>query len=179
MKVDLMKLKEMNWKKNRNRITVAVILLFLLNTVGELTGVRPHLNILSNILNPVFGDKCAPIELELQKLVVEADSVYTIPLNSLTDFEWTELYVISGPRMEGEIEEITGIEYEKIISDDRHQLIFIKYGKIVKGYSSACRNFSWGWLLSTDFDKFSNSSDIRVRKRLVADEWWVYEAVPN
>lgn len=124
-------------------------------------------------------DKCAPIELELQKIVIQADTIYTIPLNSLTNFKWTELYIISGPRMEGEIQEITGVEYKKIINDNTHQLIFIDNNSIVKEYSSSCRNFSWGWLLSSGFDKFTNSSEICVRKRLVADEWWLFEAVPN
>lgn len=124
-------------------------------------------------------NNCAPLEMELQKLVIQGDSIYIIPLNSLIDFEWTELYIISGPRMEGEVQEITGVEYKKIIKDNTHQLMFIDNSRIVKEYSSSCRSFSWGWLMCSGFDKFTNSSDVRVRKRLVDDQWWLYEAVPN
>src|SRR5690554_4511060 len=114
-------------------------------------------------------DKCSPIELEMQKLVVEVDSVYSIPINTLTNFEWTELYVISGPRFPQEVKEITGLEYNKVIQDDRRQLIFIKENKIIKEYSSSCRNFSWGRLTFSKGEvRFLNKDSIYVRRRLVA-----------
>src|SRR5690554_903131 len=125
-------------------------------------------------------DKCSPIELEMQKLVVEVDSVYSIPLNSLTNFEWTELYVISGPRFPQEVKEITGLEYKEVIKDNSRQIIFIKNNNIIKEYSTSCRNFGWGRLKSKhEGVKLLNSSKIRVRKRLIADEWWLYEAVSS
>ena len=153
--------------------------MFLINTIGELTGIRPHLNILSGILSPFF-DKCAPIELELKRSVVETDTVYSIPLNSLTDFEWTEIYVISGPKFPQEVEEITGINYKKIIKDNSRQLIFTKKNEIVKEYSSFCRDFSWSRLtFGKGFHSLHNSSYVHVRKRFVADEWWLYEVVSS
>lgn len=144
-----------------------------------------NINLVSFIIILLFfsscsWDKCAPLEMELKKQIVEADSIYSIPLNNLTNFEWTDLYVISGPRFPQEVKEITGLEYNKVIQDDRRQLIFILGNSIVKEYSSSCRNFSWGRLTFSKGEvRFLNKDSIYVRRRLVADEWWLFEAVPN
>ncbi len=109
--------------------------------------------------------ECNDIELKIKDICVESDTVYTIPLTSLTNFEWDTLYVIAGPTVDNEAGDIIGRkDYKKIIPDGRRQYILVKGNEIVKEYSSFC-NLN----LSTSCIKYKcmylNTSVIKVKKK--------------
>lgn len=109
--------------------------------------------------------ECNDIELKIKEICIKTDSVYIIPLASLTNFEWDVLYVIGGPTIDNEVEEFIGIGYKKTIQDNRRQYIFIKDNQIVKEYSSYC-NLNLSKLPSyTIGKKYLNTSQIFVQKK--------------
>ncbi len=99
-------------------------------------------------------------------LCIKEDSTYTIPLASLTDFEWDALYVISGPTVDNEAGDIIGRkDYKKIIPDNSRQYIFIKNNKIVQEYSSYCNLNLAKSPSHTMGHKYLNTSRIQVQKK--------------
>jgi len=82
--------------------------------------------------------KCNKIELQIKEICTDVDTSYYISLDSLTNFEWDNLYVIGGPTVDNEVEEFIGISYKKVIQDNKRQFIFTKNQKIIKEYSSYC-----------------------------------------
>jgi len=103
--------------------------------------------------------------LQIKGICVKTDTVYAIPLASLTDFEWDTLYVISGPTVDNEAGDIIGIDYKKIIPDNSRQYIFIKGNEIVKEYSSYCNINLSKHPSYTLGHKYSHSSIVNVEKK--------------
>lgn len=111
-------------------------------------------------------EQCNEIELKIKEKCVKTDTVYSIPLASLTDFEWDTLYVISGPTVDNEAGDIIGMDdYKKIIPDNSRQYIFIKDNKIVKEYSSYCNLNLSKHPSYTMGHKYSSTSVIQVQKQ--------------
>ena len=109
--------------------------------------------------------KCNELEQRIMDICVKTDTTYTIPLASLTDFEWDTLYVISGPTVDNEAGDIMErIDYKKIIPDGSRQYIFIKGNKIMKEYSSFC-NLNLSTPCTEYKCKYLNTSVIQVEKK--------------
>lgn len=109
--------------------------------------------------------RCNELEEKIMNVCAETDSTYTIPLASLTDFEWDTLYVISGPTVDNEAGDFIGMDYEKTIPDNSRQYIFVENGKVVKEYSSYCTlNLSALPSYSIGY-KYSSTSQIQVQKK--------------
>jgi len=123
---------------------------------------------------------CNDLELKIKEMCVETDSVYTTPLASLTSFEWEVLYVISGPTVDNEVEELIGISYEEVIQDGERQYIFINDDQIVKEYSSHCDiNLSKHPAYAIG-QKYSNTSLIQVEKKKIKGEvYYQVEEIKN
>ncbi len=109
--------------------------------------------------------ECNEFEQKIMDICLKEDTTYIITLGSLTEFEWDTLYVIGGPTVDNEAGDIIGLEYKKLVPDDRRQYIFIKDRKIVKEYSSYCifdltlpPSYSMGY-------KYLNTSKIQVIKK--------------
>ncbi|KAB1061473.1 hypothetical protein [Salibacter halophilus] len=110
--------------------------------------------------------RCNELEQKIIDICVKKDSTYTIPLASLTNFEWDTLYVISGPTVDNEAGDIIGIDdYKKLIPDGSRQYIFIKRNKIVKEYSSYCSLNLSGKCLHKENCKYLDTSIIQVEKQ--------------
>lgn len=109
--------------------------------------------------------KCNDIELKIKEICVETDSLYTIPLTSLTNFDWDVLYVVGGPTVDDEVEDFIGVSYKKVIQDNRRQYIFIKDGQIVKEYSSYCDINLLEFPSYTIGTKYVNTSRIQIQKK--------------
>lgn len=105
------------------------------------------------------------MEQQLKAICVKPDSVYTISLASLTDFKWDLLYVIDGPTVDNEVEDLIGITYKEVIRDKRRQYIFIRGNQIVQEYSSYCDLNLSKHPSYTIGHKYVNTSLIRVQKR--------------
>ena len=112
------------------------------------------------------SQECNEVEKRIMDICVKTDSIYSVPLASLTDFEWDILYVISGPTVDNEAGDNIGrSDYKKIIPDNTQQYIFVKDDKVVKEYSSYC-NCSLGELsTSISKNKYLNTSIIQVQKK--------------
>jgi hypothetical protein len=118
----------------------------------------------SSCLDSNFKE-CNDLELKIKGLCQTTDSIYMIPIASLTDFKWDELYVISGPTVDDEAEEIIGIDYKGIILDNRRQYIFIKDGKIIKEDCSFCDVTLSGKDQYSLGSKYLYNSVLRVKKK--------------
>jgi hypothetical protein len=116
-------------------------------------------------------DRCSPLEIKLKEICVKADTIYCFPLNSLLDFEWEELYIISGPRFPDEIEEIIGIKYNKVIPDNYRQYIYLKNGKLIKEYRTSCRYINLMMYNENGYTMYNSSSVINIETRLIDEEW--------
>ena len=117
---------------------------------------------------------CNDIESKIKEKCVKTDSLYTIPLASLTTFDWDILYVIGGPTVDNEVEDFIGVSYKKVIPDNRRQYIFVKDREIVKEYSSYCNPNLLELPSYTSGTKYLNSSRIRVQK-IKRSEHFVYK----
>lgn len=124
------------------------------------------------------GRKCAPIEKKIMQICETTDSVYVIPLQNVADFEWAELYIVSGPSFPEEVKEYTGLNYKALIPDDQRQYIFISENKIVKEFSSTCMNIDLHPLhKDKSYVKFFRGDSIQMQKRFNENRPY-YEAIP-
>ncbi len=109
--------------------------------------------------------ECNEFEQKIMDICLKEDTTYIITLGSLTEFEWDTLYVIGGPTVDNEAGDIIGLEYKKLVPDDRRQYIFTKDRKIVKEYSSYCMlNLSVSTRYIDDC-KYLSTSKIQVVKK--------------
>lgn len=109
--------------------------------------------------------ECNDIELKMKEICVDTDTVYTISLASITNFEWDTLYVIGGPTIDNEVEQFIKVSYKNVIQDNRRQYIFVKGNEIVKEYSSYCTlNLSKHPSYEIGH-KYSNTSLVQVEKK--------------
>lgn len=123
--------------------------------------------------------ECSPIERKIKDICVQADTIYAIPLNSLTDFDWEELYIMSGPRFPDEVEEVIGVKYEKIIPDNCYRFIFLNNNKIVNEYSSSCNGIDLDTFWKRkEYTKYYYSSTVYIKT--ILDEGNLYlRAIPH
>ncbi|MGQ3133721.1 MAG: hypothetical protein ACT6RE_17135 [Flavobacteriales bacterium] len=155
MKMDLMKLIGKQWQMTIISIIVVGILSFL-----------------------ACGAQCVPMEKKIMQICEETDSVYVIPLRDVTDFKWSDLYIVSGPSFPEEVKEYIGLDYNTVIQDDHKQYIFIYEDQIVKEFSSTCMNVDLHPLnKGKSYVKLYWNDSIQVQKRLNEGHPY-YEAIP-
>ncbi len=111
---------------------------------------------------------CASLEREIVDRCINVDSVYSIKLASLTQFDWDTVYVIAGPRFPEEVSEITGLDYDEVLQDDHNLYLFIKDGKIAEELISSCR---YRRMLiddthGTGFVTYPNSAIVQIKKQI-------------
>jgi len=117
-----------------------------------------------------FCSCCSKGERMINRICSEPDSVYIYPINFFFGHNWDELYVMSGPREEIEIEEIIGTEYDEgIIPDNTTKLVFVRDGEIVKRHNSCRRIIHWHLChnLEKGYAKLTNTTKIQVSLRFV------------
>ena len=107
---------------------------------------------------------CSKLDSRIKNLQLESDSVYYVPIDSLIDFKWDELYIIPGPSFPCEVEEIIGVDYKKFVNDDSRLQIFLYKKKIVKEYTSRCRGLYYERPLEKGFVKYDNHSVLKIKK---------------
>ena len=109
---------------------------------------------------------CNSFEREIKSKCIKVDTVYSFYLNSLTDFKWDELYIISASSFSDEVEEIIGIKYDKMIDDGSHQYIFVRNSKIVREFSSQCGSITY-YRVQNDraYVKYQSLEQIHVKKQ--------------
>ena len=112
----------------------------------------------------VHYDKCSEWERKIESTCVETDSIYSITFNFFEGVAWEYLYIVSGPRFEGEVSEIIGTPYDKIVQDDSKIFIFLRDGRIVQEFSSSCRKVRLNRIFEDGSAKIQYSDIINVRK---------------
>lgn len=109
---------------------------------------------------------CASIEREIMDRCVKADSVYSIKLNTLTQFDWDTVYVIRGLSFPEEVEGVIGLKYDKVIQDDHTQYIFTKDRKIVKEFTSECLSRRILVGETRGIVKYPNAATVQIKKQI-------------
>ena len=110
---------------------------------------------------------CNDFERKLQGVCVDNDTQYSVGLNTLTDFQWDQLYVVVGPRFPSEVQEIIGVSYTNLIKDGHYNYIFLNEGKIVEEYSSSCNNMSYSHDLTKlqGYVEYNPDDNIKITKK--------------
>lgn len=130
------------------------------------------------ILSCVKRNDCSDFEQKIESVRMETDSLYNVPLRFLENSEWEYLFIIQGPRMEGEISQITKVEYRNILQDDYRLFIFMKNGKIAHEFLSSCRVVKLDRILEDGSIKLRNSDCLNFELRKNVGGVYI-EAIPN
>ena len=110
--------------------------------------------------------ECNPIDRKFKMVCKNNNLNYSILLSDVTDFDWDFFYIIVGPRFPSEVEEIIGMNYDKLIDDNSSNYFFVKDNKIVKEYISRCGDISLDLNLTNEqgFAKFHKNQLIYIKK---------------
>lgn len=111
---------------------------------------------------------CATIERKIMQRCLKVDSVYSLKLSTLTNFDWDTLCVIVGPRVDYEVRDITGVDYGDVLQDDHILYLFVRDGKITREFISSCRNRRMliGDTKGSGLIKYPNSTIVQIKKEV-------------
>lgn len=116
-------------------------------------------------------EKCIAEEVQICEFSSRLNEPNKLNLSEAFNFEWDELYVVTGPRFSDDVSQMIGQDYKGTIPDDARQYIFINNGTIVRDEQSSCHCLDYFHETSkSGFVRYTRGSSISILCRTIQGE---------
>lgn len=116
-------------------------------------------------------EKCITEEAKICELSSGSAGSSKLNLSEVFNFEWDELYVVTGPRFPDDVSEMIGHNYEGTIPDDIRQYIFFNNGIMIRDEPSRCRCIDFfDETAESGFVKYTHDSSISIVCKTIEGE---------
>lgn len=116
-------------------------------------------------------ENCITEETQICNFSPGLTKLNKLNLSDVFNFEWDELYIVTGPRFPDDVSQMIGRDYKGTIPDDTRQYIFINNGTIVRDEQSSCQCLDYFSETSKNgFVRYTRDSSISILCRTVEGE---------
>src|SRR5688500_17392090 len=116
-------------------------------------------------------EKCIAEESQICDSSSRSSGPNKLNLSEAFNFEWDELYIVTGPRFPDDVSQMIGQDYERTIPDDTRQYIFVDNGTIVRDEQSRCHCLDYFKETSkTGFVKYTRDSSVSILCKSIEGE---------